>query len=107
MNMNIRPNLWFDTEAEEAARYYTNIFRESRMGAITRYPAVGQEITHKAPGSVLTVEFELNGQPFIAINGGPDFKFNETISFEINCADQAEVDYYWETLSQGGDPNAQ
>lgn len=103
----IRPTLWFDTEAEEAARFYTAIFKDSRLGAINYYPETGQEITGKPPGSVLTVEFELNGQSFIALNGGPQFRFNEAISFEIECADQAEVDYYWDRLSAGGDPGAQ
>jgi predicted 3-demethylubiquinone-9 3-methyltransferase (glyoxalase superfamily) len=103
----IRINLWFDTQAEEAARFYTGIFSDSRLGATTPYPNTGQEITGKAPGSVMTVEFELNGQPFIALNGGPDFKFNEAISLEIPCRDQAEVDHYWEKLGEGGDPEAQ
>ncbi len=105
--VKIRPHLWFDSEAEEAARFYTSIFKNSKLGAITRYPDAGQEITGKAPGSVMTVEFELDGQPFIALNGGPDFKFNESISFQIDCADQAEVDQYWDRLTEGGDPSAQ
>ena len=104
---NIRTNLWFDTQAEEAARFYTDVFKDSRLGAIARYPAVGQEIHGKPAGSVMTVEFELSGQPFIALNGGPNFTFNEAVSLEIQCADQAEVDYYWEKLSAGGDPAAQ
>jgi predicted 3-demethylubiquinone-9 3-methyltransferase (glyoxalase superfamily) len=103
----IRPNLWFDTEAEEAARFYVGVFKSSKLGTVTHYPAVGQEVTGKPPGSVLTVEFEVNGQPFIALNGGPQFKFNEAISLEVECADQAEVDYYWEKLGEGGDPSAQ
>jgi predicted 3-demethylubiquinone-9 3-methyltransferase (glyoxalase superfamily) len=105
--MKIRPTLWFDTEAEEAAHFYTSIFKDSKLGAVARYPEVGQEITGKEPGSVLTVEFELLGQPFLALNGGPEFKFNESISLQIDCADQDEVDYYWEKLSEGGDPAAQ
>ena len=107
MNTKIRPNLWFDTEAEEAARFYTSIFKDSKLGAIVPYPEAGQEITGKPPGSVMTVEFELNGRPFIALNGGPDFKFNESISFQIDCEDQEEIDYYWDRLSEGGDPAAQ
>jgi predicted 3-demethylubiquinone-9 3-methyltransferase (glyoxalase superfamily) len=103
----IRINLWFDTEAEEAASFYTSVFKNSRLGAVTRYPAVGQEVHGKPAGSVMTVEFELNGQPFIALNGGPGFRFNESVSLEVVCADQAEVDYYWEKLSAGGDPAAQ
>jgi predicted 3-demethylubiquinone-9 3-methyltransferase (glyoxalase superfamily) len=103
----IRSNLWFDSEAEEAARFYCSIFKDSKLGTITRYPETGQEVTGKAPGSVMTVEFELNGQGFVGLNGGPHFKFSEAISFIIDCADQAEVDYYWEKLGAGGDPNAQ
>ena len=103
----IRPNLWFDTRAEDAARFYTGIFKHSKLGAITRYPAAGQEVHGKAPGTVMTVEFELDGQSFIALNGGPQFAFNEAVSFEIDCEDQAEVDYYWARLSEGGDPAAQ
>ena len=103
----IRPNLWFDTQAEDAARFYTGVFKDSKLGAVTRYPAVGQEIHGKPAGSVMTVEFELNGQPFVALNGGPQFQFNEAISLQVDCADQAEVDYYWEKLSEGGDPAAQ
>jgi predicted 3-demethylubiquinone-9 3-methyltransferase (glyoxalase superfamily) len=103
----VRVNFWFDTEAEEAARFYTGIFKESKLGAVTYYPDAGQEITGKPPGSVLTVEFQLNGQSFIALNGGPQFKFNEALSLEIICKDQAEVDYYWDKLTEGGDPSAQ
>jgi predicted 3-demethylubiquinone-9 3-methyltransferase (glyoxalase superfamily) len=107
MTSNIRPNLWFDTQAEEAARFYTGIFKDSKLGEITHYPDAGQEITGGKPGQVLTVEFDLNGTQFIALNGGPQFKFNEAISLEIVCKDQAEVDYYWDKLGEGGDPAAQ
>ncbi len=103
----IRLNLWFDTQAEEAARFYVEVFRNARLGAITRYPEAGQELHGKPPGSVMTVAFELNGQPFIALNGGPAFLFNEAISLEVDCADQAELDYYWDRLSEGADPGAQ
>ena len=103
----VRPNLWFDSEAEEAARFYTSIFKDSKLGDVARYPDAGQEITGKQAGSAMTVEFELFGQSFIALNGGPDFKFNESVSFMIDCEDQAEVDYYWDRLSEGGDPAAQ
>ncbi len=103
----IRASLWFDTQAEDAARFYTTIFKDSKLGAITRYPDAGQEVHGKPPGSVMTAEFEIDGLSFIALNGGPNFKFNEAISFEIPCADQAEVDYYWERLTEGGDPSAQ
>lgn len=103
----IRINLWFDTQAEEAARLYTSIFKDSSIGTIARYPEAGQEITGKEPGSVMLVEFELAGQPFLALNGGPQFTFNEAISLEVDCADQEELDYYWDRLSEGGDPSAQ
>ena len=107
MKSSIRANLWFDTHAEEAARFYTGVFKDSKLGATTHYPAVGNEITGMPAGSVMTVEFELNGQPFIALNGGPVFNFTEAISFEIECEDQAELDYYWDRLSEGGDIEAQ
>lgn len=103
----IRPSLWFDTQAEDAARFYTSIFKDSKLGAIARYPDAGQDVTGKPPGSVMTVEFEINGLSFIALNGGPNFTFSEAISFDIPCADQAEVNYYWDRLSEGGDPSAQ
>lgn len=103
----ITPCLWFDTQAEEAARYYTGIFKDSKIGKISRYTEAGREVHGRPAGSVMTVEFELNSQPFTALNGGPHFKFNEAISFQIMCKDQEEVDYYWNKLSQGGDPNAQ
>jgi predicted 3-demethylubiquinone-9 3-methyltransferase (glyoxalase superfamily) len=89
--------LWFDTEAEEAAKYYTEIFPNSSISAVTRYQA------GERTGQTLTVDFVLDGQKFIALNGGPEFTFNEAISFQIPCADQAEVDRYWETLTQEGE----
>ena len=88
----ITPCLWFDIQAEEAARYYTEIFTNSRMGTITRYGEAGREVHGQPPGQVMTVEFELNGQPFTALNGGPVFTFNEAISFQIMCRTQEEVD---------------
>ena len=103
----ITPCLWFDTQAEEAARYYTGIFKNSKIGTIARYGEAGREVTGKAPGTVMTVAFELNGQPFTALNGGPDFKFNEAVSFQIMCRTQDEVDHYWDRLSAGGDKQAQ
>ncbi len=103
----IVPCLWFDSQAEEAAQYYTGIFKTGRVTKITRYSEAGQETHGKTPGSVLTVEFELNGMKFTALNGGPHFKFNEALSLQIMCKDQAEVDYYWEKLTPGGDPSAQ
>ena len=103
----IIPNLWFNTEAEDAAKFYTSIFKNSSIDKVTPYPNVGQEIHKKKAGSVMTVEFTLLGQKYLGLNGGPDFKFSEAISFIIHCKDQKEVDYYWEKLSQGGDPKAQ
>jgi predicted 3-demethylubiquinone-9 3-methyltransferase (glyoxalase superfamily) len=103
----IIPCLWFDSNAEEAANFYTSIFKNSRIGKISRYGKEGYEIHRKPEGTVLTVEFELNGQRFTALNGGPAFKFNEAISFQVHCKSQNEVDYYWEKLSQGGDEKAQ
>jgi len=103
----IIPFLWFDDQAEAAARFYTSIFKNSKLGRISRYGEAGQEAHHRPPGSVMVVEFELEGQRFAALNGGPVFKFTEAISFEISCDAQEEVDYYWEKLTAGGDPKAQ
>jgi predicted 3-demethylubiquinone-9 3-methyltransferase (glyoxalase superfamily) len=103
----IVPCLWFDTEAEEAARYYTGIFKNSKIGTITRYGEAGREVHGRPAGSVMTVAFELNGQPFTALNGGPVFTFNEAISLQIMCGTQEEVDHYWNKLSAGGDKQAQ
>ena len=103
----ITPCLWFDSQAEEAARFYTSIFKTSKLGTISRYGEAGNEVHGQPAGRVMTVEFELNGQRFTALNGGPHFKFNEAVSFQIMCQDQEEVDYYWNKLSQGGDPKAQ
>jgi predicted 3-demethylubiquinone-9 3-methyltransferase (glyoxalase superfamily) len=103
----ITPCLWFDSEAEEAARFYLGIFKNSRIVAMTRYGEAGREVHGRSAGSVMTVEFELNGQTFTALNGGPHFKFNEAVSFQIMCRTQEEVDHYWNRLGQGGDPNAQ
>jgi predicted 3-demethylubiquinone-9 3-methyltransferase (glyoxalase superfamily) len=103
----ITPCLWFDSQAEEAARFYTGIFKNSKIVAITRYGEAGREIHGRPAGSVMTVEFELNGQPFTALNGGPEFKFNEAISFQIMCRTQEEVDHYWNRLTVGGDKQAQ
>ena len=103
----ITPCLWFDDQAEQAAKFYTEIFKNSKIKKITRYGKEGYEIHRKPEGSVMTVEFELDGQALTALNGGPVFKFNEAISFQVDCAMQEEVDYYWEKLSEGGDENAQ
>ena len=107
MLSKISPCLWFDTQGEEAVRFYTGIFKDSKITAIARYPAVGQEIHGKPAGSVMTVVFELEGQSFTALNGGPLFKFNEAVSLQVECETQDELDYYWENLSAGGDPAAQ
>jgi predicted 3-demethylubiquinone-9 3-methyltransferase (glyoxalase superfamily) len=103
----ITPCLWFDDQAEQAAKFYTEIFKNSKIKKITRYGKEGYEIHRKPEGSVMTVEFELDGQALTALNGGPVFKFSEAISFQVDCATQEEVDYYWEKLSEGGDENAQ
>jgi predicted 3-demethylubiquinone-9 3-methyltransferase (glyoxalase superfamily) len=103
----ITPCLWFDSNAEEAVNFYSSIFKNSKIGNISRYGEAGYEIHGKPAGTVLTIEFELNGQAFTALNGGPMFKFNEAISFQVSCESQEEVDYYWEKLSQGGDKKAQ
>lgn len=103
----ITPCLWFDDQAEQAAGYYTAIFKNSRIVGITRYGEAGHEIHGRPAGSVLTVEFELDGQAFTALNGGPVFTFNEAVSFQVSCETQEEVDYYWEKLSAGGDEAAQ
>ena len=103
----ISPCLWFDDQAEDAARFYVSVFKKARITQVNRYPAVGQEIHGRRPGSVMTVDFTLNGLRFTALNGGPEFKFNEAISLQVICKTQAEIDYYWEKLSEGGDPKAQ
>ena len=95
----ITPCLWFDTEGEEAAKFYTSLFPNSKIVSVSRYGEAGP----RDAGSVMTVDFELNGQLFVALNGGPDFKFNEAISFQVDCADQEEVDHYWSALSEGGE----
>jgi predicted 3-demethylubiquinone-9 3-methyltransferase (glyoxalase superfamily) len=103
----ITPCLWFDHQGEEAATFYVSVFRNSRITKISRYGEAGKEIHGRAAGSVMTVEFELDGQAFTALNGGPVFTFNEAISLQVNCETQNEVDYFWEKLSAGGDPKAQ
>jgi predicted 3-demethylubiquinone-9 3-methyltransferase (glyoxalase superfamily) len=103
----ITPFLWFDTQAEDAAKLYTSIFKNSKITAVTRYGEAGREVHKKMPGTALTVGFELEGQHFTALNGGPQFKFSEAVSFVVHCENQEEVDYYWEKLGVGGDPNAQ
>jgi predicted 3-demethylubiquinone-9 3-methyltransferase (glyoxalase superfamily) len=98
----ITPFLWFDNQAEEAAKFYVSIFKNSKIDKITRYPKEAAERIEREPGSVMTVEFTLDGAPFVALNGGPQFKFNESVSFVVNCEAQEEIDYYWEKLSADG-----
>jgi predicted 3-demethylubiquinone-9 3-methyltransferase (glyoxalase superfamily) len=98
MQQKIIPNLWFETEAEDAASFYISVFKNSRIVSVSHYTEAGP----REAGTVMTVEFELDGQRFVGINGGPEFHFSEAVSFQISCEDQAEVDYYWEQLSDGG-----
>lgn len=98
----ITPCLWFDTQAEDAAKFYCSVFKDSRIKDVTRYGNEGQDIHGKAPGSVMVVTFELNGLPFVALNGGPHFKFDEAVSFQVHCKTQEEIDYYWSKLTEGG-----
>ena len=102
----ITPFLWFDHEAEQAAKHYVSIFPNSRIVKVARYGEAGKEVHGRAPGSVMTVEFDLDGERFMALNGGPLFKFNESVSFMVHCATQKDVDYYWDKLGAGGDPKA-
>jgi predicted 3-demethylubiquinone-9 3-methyltransferase (glyoxalase superfamily) len=105
--MPITPSFWFDDQAEEAARFYVGIFDDSRIVHVSYYGEAGHEIHKRPAGSVLEVLFELNGQPFTALNGGPLFKFNEALSLQVMCETQEELDYYWLRLGDGGDPRAQ
>jgi predicted 3-demethylubiquinone-9 3-methyltransferase (glyoxalase superfamily) len=98
----ITPFLWFDDQAEGAVKFYTSVFKNSKVGKITRYGEAAEKAAGRPAGSVMTVEFELEGQKFTALNGGPVFKFNESISFVVNCDMQEEVDYFWEKLTAGG-----
>src|SRR4051794_39216863 len=102
LTQKITPCLWFDKQGEEAARFYTSIFKNSKIGAISRYGEAGKEFHGMPPGTAMTVAFELEGQAFTALNGGPMFKLSEAVSFQVDCADQEEVDYFWEKLSEGG-----
>jgi len=101
----ITPFLWYDHEAEEAANFYVSIFPNSKIVTVTRYPKEAEEASGKKAGEVMTVDFELNGQRFTAINGGPPFKLTEAVSFVIECENQEEIDYYWSRLSEGGEEN--
>ena len=98
----ITPCLWFDTQAEEAANFYISVFKNSRIKHVSRYGKAGREVHGKEAGSVMVVEFEIDGQTFTALNGGPHFKFNEAVSFQVSCETQAEIDHFWSRLSQGG-----
>jgi predicted 3-demethylubiquinone-9 3-methyltransferase (glyoxalase superfamily) len=103
----IIPCLWFDSEAEEAANYYVGIFPNSKVTSIVRYGTAGFEQHQRPAGSVMVAQFELDGQPFTALNGGPIFQFNEAVSLQVMCDTQEEIDSYWEKLGAGGDPKAQ
>ena len=103
----ITPCLWFDQQAEEAANYYVGIFPHSRIVGVSRYGEAGREIHGMAPGTVLTVAFELDGQAFTALNGGPVFTFNEAVSFQVLCDSQDQIDFYWDRLGFQGHPAAQ
>jgi predicted 3-demethylubiquinone-9 3-methyltransferase (glyoxalase superfamily) len=103
----IAPCLWFDNQAEEAAKFYVSVFKDSKILRVSHYGEAGKETHGQKPGTVLTVEFELAGQRFTALNGGPAFKFNEAVSLQIFCDTQEEVDSLWQKLGDGGDPRAQ
>lgn len=103
----INPFLWFDSQAEEAVSFYTSIFNNSKIVSIARYGKEGAKASGRPEGTVMTIAFQLEGQDFVALNGGPQFKFTEAISFVVNCGSQDEVDYYWEKLTEGGDEEAQ
>ena len=98
----ITPFLWFDDQAEDAVKFYTSIFSDSKIGRILRYTDEAAETSGRPVGSVLTIEFEIEGQKFVALNGGPQFKFNESVSFVVNCETQEEVDYFWKELTANG-----
>lgn len=107
INQRITANLWFDRNAEEAVNFYTSIFKNSTIKGMTYYTDEGFDIHQMPEGTVMTIVFELDGQEFLALNGGPVFQFNEAVSFVVNCSDQGEIDYYWEKLAAGGNPKAQ
>ena len=98
----VTPCLWFDTQAEEAANFYVSVFKNSKLGRLSRFPDAGKEIHGKDAGSVMVVEFEIEGQTFTALNGGPQFTFDEAVSFQVMCETQDEVDYYWSKLTADG-----
>jgi predicted 3-demethylubiquinone-9 3-methyltransferase (glyoxalase superfamily) len=98
----ITPCLWFDSQAEEAAKFYASVFKNSKIGKISHYGKEGFEIHGRTAGTVMTVEFEIDGQKFVALNGGPHFRFNEAVSFQVHCDSQQEIDYFWSKLGEGG-----
>jgi len=102
IKQKIAPCLWFDTQAEDAAKFYTAVFKNSRIKHVGRYGEAGREVHGKAAGTVMVVEFEIEGQSFVALNGGPQFKFDEAISFQVFCDTQEEIDYFWTKLTAGG-----
>lgn len=102
IRQKVTPCLWFDTEAEQAAQFYTSVFKNGRIKQVTRYGNAGQEVHGKPPGSVMVVEFEIEGHTFTALNGGPQFRFNEAVSFQVMCDSQDEIDYFWRALTEGG-----
>jgi len=102
IRQKISPFLWFDNQAEEAANFYVSVFKNSRIKAVSRYGEAGREVHGRESGSVMVVDFELDGQSFAALNGGPLFKFNEAVSFQVNCDSQAEIDHFWSALTEGG-----
>ncbi|MCA9428028.1 MAG: VOC family protein [Candidatus Omnitrophica bacterium] len=104
---SITPCLWFDNNAEEAVNFYASIFEDLKILKVSRFGEAGFELHGKKPGTAMTIEFELKGQKFTALNGGPMFKFTEAISFQVGCDTQEEIDRYWDKLSEGGDPSAQ
>jgi predicted 3-demethylubiquinone-9 3-methyltransferase (glyoxalase superfamily) len=103
----ITPCLWFNDTAEESARFYLSVFKASRLGTVTPYGEAGAKVSGRRKGSVMTATFEIDGQEFVALNGGPAFTFNEAVSFQVHCHTQEEVDHYWNALSAGGDAEAQ
>jgi predicted 3-demethylubiquinone-9 3-methyltransferase (glyoxalase superfamily) len=103
----VTPCLWFDRQAEQAAKFYTSIFKNSKTGKIARYGKEGEKVAGRPKGSIMTIEFQFEGQKFVALNGGPHFKFNESISFVVNSETQKDVDYFWEKLNANGGQESQ
>ena len=107
IKQKITPFLWFDSNAEESVKFYASVFRDSAIGTVTRFGKEGAQASGMPEGSVMTIAFSLEGQEFVAINGGPHFKFTEAVSFVVGCETQADIDHYWTHLTEGGDPAAQ